>query len=551
MKNLEGKTAVLYMRVSTKEQKIHGNSLEVQKSRLKSFCERKNVQVIKEFTDEASAKTLDRPGFNMLLNFVKKNSKKTNYVLVIKIDRLTRNVEDGFKIIAVFKSMNVEVNAIDEWRDHNNPLDFFPNLMSLGVAQYDNILRSSRTIDGNREAIKEGRYPHTRPQGYKKSYNEFNKYIIVPDENAPLIKALFEKFATGLYSKSDLVKDPMFKRLKLNKNKVFRILTKKIYTGIIELKAHGDEQYQEIVGVHEPIVSPELFDKVQRINHNVKIFQKPKKKESESFPLRGYLLCKKCNSPLTGSTSLNKNKQPYSYYHCQPKNECGERFNVNYAHDSLSKLLSSLKSKKEVVELFSVILENKIKNSKISKQVELNKIDKELELLINKKQGLITLRTNNEITRDELREMKESVDKKTYELQGLKESLSTIEDKVLKHVKFGAKLLCNLDYVFKKASNKTKKKILCSIFENYLVFDKNKYRTPELKEVIKLITSNSLGLKAISKKREESKTTFSHSVHYAVNLSNSFIEDLEKVGKFYEKHKSYIKSKSKKTLEEV
>ena len=40
-------------------------------------------------------------------------------------------------------------------------------------------------------------------------------------------------------------------------------------------------------------------------------------------------------------------------------------------------------------------------------------------------------------------------------------------------------------------------------------------------------------------------------VHYPVNLSNSFIEDLEKVGKFYEKHKSYIKTKSKKSLEEV
>ena len=40
-------------------------------------------------------------------------------------------------------------------------------------------------------------------------------------------------------------------------------------------------------------------------------------------------------------------------------------------------------------------------------------------------------------------------------------------------------------------------------------------------------------------------------VHYAVNLSNSFIEDLEKVGKFYEKHKSYIKSKSKNNMEEV
>ncbi len=40
-------------------------------------------------------------------------------------------------------------------------------------------------------------------------------------------------------------------------------------------------------------------------------------------------------------------------------------------------------------------------------------------------------------------------------------------------------------------------------------------------------------------------------VHYPVNLSNSFIEDLEKVGKFYEKHKSYIKAKSKWKLDEA
>lgn len=40
-------------------------------------------------------------------------------------------------------------------------------------------------------------------------------------------------------------------------------------------------------------------------------------------------------------------------------------------------------------------------------------------------------------------------------------------------------------------------------------------------------------------------------VHDAVNLSNSFMEDLEKVGKFYEKHKEYIRSNYKMTLEEV
>ena len=49
----------------------------------------------------------------------------------------------------------------------------------------------------------------------------------------------------------------------------------------------------------------------------------------------------------------------------------------------------------------------------------------------------------------------------------------------------------------------------------------------------------------------DENTNNSRSLHYAGNLSNSFIKDLEKVGKFYEKHKSYIKSKSKKNLEEV
>lgn len=40
-------------------------------------------------------------------------------------------------------------------------------------------------------------------------------------------------------------------------------------------------------------------------------------------------------------------------------------------------------------------------------------------------------------------------------------------------------------------------------------------------------------------------------VRKSVRLSNLFMQDLEKVGKFYDKHKDYIKSKSKKNLEEA
>ena len=54
MKNLKNKKAILYRRVSTTDQKIHGNSLNAQKDRLRSFCNDNGISIIKEFEEEKS-----------------------------------------------------------------------------------------------------------------------------------------------------------------------------------------------------------------------------------------------------------------------------------------------------------------------------------------------------------------------------------------------------------------------------------------------------------------------------------------------------------------
>ena len=83
-----------------------------------------------------------------------------------------------------------------------------------------------------------------------------------------------------------------------------------------------------------------------------------------------------------------------------------------------------------------------------------------------------------------------------------------------------------------------------------VVFDVTKeiYRTPRINSLFlmtaELTEKNKTG-------NNDENTNNSRSLHYAGNLSNSFIKDLEKVGKFYEKHKSYIKAKSKRKLEEA
>ena len=91
MKHLNGKTAVLYRRVSTTEQKDYGTSLSNQSEQLRNFCNRHNIEVIKDFKEDHSAKDFNRPIFGKLLEFVTKNKQHIDYLLIYKWDRFSRN----------------------------------------------------------------------------------------------------------------------------------------------------------------------------------------------------------------------------------------------------------------------------------------------------------------------------------------------------------------------------------------------------------------------------------------------------------------------------
>ena len=73
MKNLKGKRAILYRRVSTTEQKKTVNSLNSQQNQLRKFCENNQMQIIKEFEEDHSAKDFNRPEWNRLVKFSKTN----------------------------------------------------------------------------------------------------------------------------------------------------------------------------------------------------------------------------------------------------------------------------------------------------------------------------------------------------------------------------------------------------------------------------------------------------------------------------------------------
>lgn len=89
----QGKTAVIYARVSTKGQADSGVSIETQLKTCRSWCRQNGVEVVGEYHDDGvSGTTNDRDDFGMLIGAVV--SKQPHYLVVYDSSRLTRKGPD-------------------------------------------------------------------------------------------------------------------------------------------------------------------------------------------------------------------------------------------------------------------------------------------------------------------------------------------------------------------------------------------------------------------------------------------------------------------------
>lgn len=88
------------------------------------------------------------------------------------------------------------------------------------------------TKNGMRRAKKEGRCVGTPPLGYSPARDAQNKPIILPNDKAPLVRGMFEDYATGTYTKEDLRLTYRRRGLTTGKSNIIRRLSKIFVTTI-------------------------------------------------------------------------------------------------------------------------------------------------------------------------------------------------------------------------------------------------------------------------------------------------------------------------------
>ena len=302
----------IYTRVSTDTQADKEfNSCEAQENKIRSFISsQENMEIYKVYSDQGyTGANIDRPALMEMLHAVQQG--KIDLIISYKIDRLTRSPKDFYQLIEVLEKHNVNFISVTERFDTSTPSGRLLRNIMLTFAQFERELISERTRDKMVERAKKGLWNTGRtPFGYKRE----NKKLIIEPQEAEVVKSIFDTFySTGstaeVYKKLKAERKFNHKGLPITIEDIRKLLKRVVYTGKIENKGCI------YPGIHEPIISQELFDAVQGLHkHRIK---KSKVFNYSIFP--GIVHCKECGSIMSAVFSnkvKNGQRTRYFYYRC-------------------------------------------------------------------------------------------------------------------------------------------------------------------------------------------------------------------------------------------
>ena len=347
--------AVVYCRVSTKEQ-VSNLSLSTQLKACREYCERQEFEIAECFEDAGeSAKTTDRKEFQRLLTYCRVNKGKVQYVVVYNLSRFSRSAYDHAVVRGLLLHLGVSLRSVSERIGEDSVGKLTENMLAA-IGQFDNDVKAERTKQGMLAALERGRWTWRAPLGYLNGNTKAGETSLVPDAaQAPLVLKAFELVVASDQSVREALETITALGLRSKRGRPLSLQTfgsmlrNPIYKGLLVVPGFG---LTGLRGDFRPLVPELVFERVQaRLARREG--SRSRCKNHPDFPLRRFVVCDLCSTPLTGSASRGRSRR-YSYYHCRrcrgisvPKAELETQF---------VKLLETLRPKPEFVRLFREVV---------------------------------------------------------------------------------------------------------------------------------------------------------------------------------------------------
>lgn len=494
--------AVMLARVSSRKQE-RGASLEAQERSIREYCTKNELKIIepypKAFIFTESSTRGGRKKFNEMINFIEKQKHKTA-IVVHTLDRLQRGFGECEKIKELLKADKIEVHFIveslilDKFSSDDDFTRYDFGILSAKLyltSMNKNVKRSQKY---NREA---GLWQGLAPIGYLNAKDERRRATLILDpERAPIIKQIFEEYASGVHSlksvwlsakeKGLMSKEPNYnprsknygKICPISRNKIHDILTNTFYYGAMYVADEEiDEKtkkpvktfYKLINHVYEPIISKELFDKVQKVlkTRKKERFCKEQKYAGIPFVFRGLITCK-CGCAITPEHHKKGNKE-YVYLRCShQKGTCNQKLvNENTILEQLEReIFHQIRISPTMHDLLKTSITQSLEDEKKINASIRKKIAEEISLIDTRLERLWECYLDRDIDKAKYELEKQKYLEQKKDLNARVEKYSDISNGLKENIGKAIDFAANLSNLMKAASPDEKNMLLKRLLTN-------------------------------------------------------------------------------------
>lgn len=303
-----------YARVSSVEQ-AHGTSLADQQERIGREAAHRDVKDVR-FYVEAESGGFEKHERREQIHTLLQEARPGDLVIVDKLDRWSRDPELTYRSIRQLREKGVGIFFIAEAIDPSTVQGELALSMWIGFARSEHRRIRERMV-GTREGLQaQGYYTigGKPPFGYRRT--DADERLVPFEEEAQIVREIFERYATGNVSQRQLVKE-----LGMGLALIQEILTRRVYIAQVQEppSSPGKKDGRWIQGKHQALVPLQLFAKVQEMLATRTLGgARPRRGESQTstWLLRDIAVCARCGKKMRSAY-----RKPSYYYLCPNRYE--------------------------------------------------------------------------------------------------------------------------------------------------------------------------------------------------------------------------------------
>jgi DNA invertase Pin-like site-specific DNA recombinase len=315
------KIGAAYIRVSDERQDEYSPDSQLKK--IREYAAKEGYIIPDEYVfydDGISGRSVKkRDDFNRMIAIAKEKTHPFDRIYVWKFSRFARNQEESMVYKNLLQKKGVTVKSVSE----PIPEGHFGSLIERIIEWMDEFYLVNLGVEvtrGMTEKVSRGEAVVPPPFGYKMGEKTY-----IPDEEsgaADIVREIFQRYADGEKQREIAIslgeRGVRTKRGNMPENRwVEYILRNPCYIGKIRYTVDGiravskkdydNENIMVINGLHQPLISIELWEKVQKmLDAQKKAYPKyAKRQQPVQYMLKGLVRCSSCEGPIAMASAVS------------------------------------------------------------------------------------------------------------------------------------------------------------------------------------------------------------------------------------------------------